>query len=79
MRLTVLESRIVKLESQTRPIDEALLMDGAMRREYFRSHGLPPPEHVMDGELNRLKMLDSLPVGTSPLIQTAWDIQHENN
>jgi hypothetical protein len=74
MRLTVLESRITKLETYSRPIDEALLMDGAMRREHFISHGLTPPEHVMDSELNRLAVMESLPAGTSPLIVTAWEI-----
>ncbi|HUV69765.1 MAG TPA: hypothetical protein VMW15_08910 [Terracidiphilus sp.] len=74
MKMTVLESRITKLETYSRPIDEALLVDCAIRREHYLSHGLTPPEHVMDSELNRLRMLDSLPVGTSPLIETAWEI-----
>ncbi len=74
MKLATIENRILKLETRVSTVDEAALMDCAMRRTYSRTHGETAPAHVMDREADSLARMESLPAGTGPLLTAAWEI-----
>jgi len=76
MRIGDLEKRILTLETRVHVVDECGLVNGAMMREHYLSHGQQCPPHVLDPELDRLKAQESLPAGTSNLIAVAWEILH---
>jgi len=74
MRLSYIEKRILTLETRVHVVDECGLVNGAMMREHYRSHGQECPPHVLDPDLDRLKAQESLPAGTPNLIAVAWEI-----